>query len=134
MSQNSLLELKIMKLFLLNTMENLESRKIGLVFLAFFYNFLWISKASLKKKKKIFQQCWARTDPTGPTRNRKRGRALARTLALADLQRHPYQFKNQSGSPWHYSHVSLTFARTPPRFYSFTDRSPRRRTARAELR
>jgi hypothetical protein len=44
MSQNSLLELKIMKLFLLNTIENLESSKIGLVFLAFFYSFLEILK------------------------------------------------------------------------------------------
>jgi hypothetical protein len=31
---------KIMKLFLLNTVENYKSSKIGLVFLAFFYNFL----------------------------------------------------------------------------------------------
>jgi hypothetical protein len=41
-----------MKLFLLNTMENKESRKIGLTFLGFFYNFLefiWLWK---KKKKK----------------------------------------------------------------------------------
>jgi hypothetical protein len=42
MSQNSLLELKIMKLFLLNTIENYKASKIGLVFLAFFYNFLGI--------------------------------------------------------------------------------------------
>jgi hypothetical protein len=40
MPQNSLLELKIMKLFLLNTIENQESSKIGLVFLALFYYFL----------------------------------------------------------------------------------------------
>jgi hypothetical protein len=42
MPQNSLLELKIMKLFLLNTIGNQEPSKIGLVFLAFFYNFLEI--------------------------------------------------------------------------------------------
>jgi hypothetical protein len=45
MTQNSLFVLKIIKLFLLNTMENKESRKIGLTFLGFFYNFLQISKA-----------------------------------------------------------------------------------------
>jgi hypothetical protein len=43
-----------MKLFLLNTIESQEPRKIGLVFLAFFYNFLWISKASQKKKMENF--------------------------------------------------------------------------------
>jgi hypothetical protein len=46
MLQNSLFDLKIIKLFLLNTMENKESRKIGLTFLPFFYNFLQISKVS----------------------------------------------------------------------------------------
>jgi hypothetical protein len=40
MIQNSPFDLKIIKLFLLNTMENKESRKIGLTFLPFFYNFL----------------------------------------------------------------------------------------------
>jgi hypothetical protein len=45
MSHNSLLELKIMKLFLLNTIENQELRKIGLVFLAFF------SKSRRKRKQ-----------------------------------------------------------------------------------
>jgi hypothetical protein len=44
MLQNSLFDLKIMKLFLLNTMENYESSKIGLTFLPFFYNFLQISE------------------------------------------------------------------------------------------
>jgi hypothetical protein len=38
----SYLDQKILKLFLLNTIENQESSKIGLVFLAFFYNFLGI--------------------------------------------------------------------------------------------
>jgi hypothetical protein len=45
MTQNSLFVLKIIKLFLLNTMENKESRKFGLTFLGFFYYFLQISKA-----------------------------------------------------------------------------------------
>jgi hypothetical protein len=33
-------------------MENKKPRKIGFIFLGFFCNFLHISKASLKKKKK----------------------------------------------------------------------------------
>ena len=41
-----------MKLFLLNTMKNTKSRKIGFTILGFFYNFLWISKVLLKKKRK----------------------------------------------------------------------------------
>jgi hypothetical protein len=44
-----------MKLFLLNTMENKKSMKIGLTFLGFFYNFLWISKVLLKNKKEKLQ-------------------------------------------------------------------------------
>jgi hypothetical protein len=40
MLQNSLFDLKIMKLFLLNSMENKEPRKIDLTFLPFFYTFL----------------------------------------------------------------------------------------------
>jgi hypothetical protein len=51
MLQNSLFVLKIIKLFLLNTMENKESRKIGLTFLGFFYHFLPISKVGQKKKR-----------------------------------------------------------------------------------
>jgi hypothetical protein len=45
-----------MKLFLLNTMENKKSRKIGLKILGFFYNFLQFPKASLKKKKEKIKQ------------------------------------------------------------------------------
>jgi hypothetical protein len=37
-------------------MENKKSRKIGLTILGFFYNFLWISKVLLKKKRKKFKQ------------------------------------------------------------------------------
>jgi hypothetical protein len=44
MLQNSLFDQKMIKLFLLNTMENKEPRKIGLTFLPFFYNFLQISQ------------------------------------------------------------------------------------------
>jgi hypothetical protein len=51
MTQNSLFDLKILTLFLINTMENKESRKIGLTFLGFFYHFLSISKVGQKKKR-----------------------------------------------------------------------------------
>jgi hypothetical protein len=37
-------------------MENKKPRKIGFIFLGFFCNFLHISKASLKKKKKRLKQ------------------------------------------------------------------------------
>jgi hypothetical protein len=40
MLQNFLFDLKIIKLFLLNIMENKESIKICLTFLGFFYYFL----------------------------------------------------------------------------------------------
>jgi hypothetical protein len=67
MLQNSLFDLKIMKLFLINTMENKESRKIGWTFLGFFYNFLQISKVILKKKREKLKQCWDDSCPGGPS-------------------------------------------------------------------
>jgi hypothetical protein len=48
-----------MELFLLNAMENKKSRKIGFTILRFFYNFLQISKALLKKKRENPEQYWA---------------------------------------------------------------------------
>jgi hypothetical protein len=42
MLYNFLFGLKIMKLFLVNTIGIYKPRKIGLVFLSFFYNFLAI--------------------------------------------------------------------------------------------
>jgi cytochrome c1 len=44
-----------MKLFLLNSMENEESNKIGLTFLGFFYHFLEFVFLWQKKKKKNLQ-------------------------------------------------------------------------------
>jgi hypothetical protein len=88
MPQNSLFNLKIMKLFLLNTMENKKSRKIGLTILGFFYNFLWISKVLLKKKK--IKQYWAGFSLDSPTPEGKRARASA--AALAALQKRPRGF------------------------------------------
>jgi hypothetical protein len=54
MPQNSLFNLKIMKLFLLNTMENEKLRKFGLTIFGFFYNFLefiWLWKKKKRKRK-----------------------------------------------------------------------------------
>jgi hypothetical protein len=67
MTQNSLFILKIIQLFLLNTMKNKESMKIGLTFLGFFYHFLWISKVLLKRKKKRLLQYWSDSSLNGPT-------------------------------------------------------------------
>jgi hypothetical protein len=67
-----------MVLFLLNTMENKKSRKIGLTFLSFFYNFLQFPKASLKKKKEKTKQYWAGFSPGGPVTQGKRGAPVPR--------------------------------------------------------
>jgi hypothetical protein len=45
-----------MKLFLLNSRETMEPRKISFTILAFFYIFLHISKVLLKKKRKRLEQ------------------------------------------------------------------------------
>jgi hypothetical protein len=89
MPQNSLFNLKIMKLFLLNTIENKKPRKIGLTILGFFYNFLefiWLWK---KKKRKNQQQYWAGFSPGSPI---QRESACASTAALASLQKGPRDF------------------------------------------
>jgi hypothetical protein len=75
-----------MKLFLVNTMENQESKKIGWTFLGFFYNFLefiWLWK---KKKKKNLQQYWTESDPGRPNNSRNApARAPARQVCIEDL-------------------------------------------------
>jgi hypothetical protein len=86
MPQNSLFNLKIMKLFLLNTMENKKSRKIGLTILGFFKKFLQFRKASMKKKKENIKQYWAGFSPGGPVTQGKRG---APTPARETLQKGP---------------------------------------------
>jgi hypothetical protein len=89
-----------MKLFLINTMENQESNKIGWTFLGFFYNFLefiWLSK---KKKKKRLQQYWTESDPGWPNNSRKRDRARAR---WAGLHRGPHSFGYPLRTPGYYS-------------------------------
>ena len=76
-----------MELFLLNTMENKESRKIGLTILGIFYHFLPISKVLLKRKKKRFQQYWADSSLDGPATQGKRG-----APALTVLRKEPRVF------------------------------------------
>jgi hypothetical protein len=70
-------------------MENNKSRKISFTILAFFYNFLQISKVPLKKKRKNFKQYWANSSPGGPSpsgfvraRPRPRGRFCAEALGV----------------------------------------------------
>jgi hypothetical protein len=52
-------------------MENKKSRKIGFTILGFFYNFLHISKAGQKKKRRKSEQCWAEIKPGGPVQRGK---------------------------------------------------------------
>jgi hypothetical protein len=90
MTQKSLFVLKIIKLFLLNTMENKKSRKIGLTFLGFFYYFLKLLESCPKKKRK-------RVNSLGPvsaqaaeahaeTRPRLRWRLCRKVLAALDIR------------------------------------------------
>jgi hypothetical protein len=66
-----------MKLFLLNTLENKKSRKIGLIFLGFFCNFLHISKAG-QKKRKMWNSIGLILARTGPTTQETRARPRPR--------------------------------------------------------
>ena len=78
-----------MKLFLLNTMENRKSRKIGLKILGFFYNFLQISKVGQKKKKENVDQYWAQFDFSGPGSGEN---VRAPAPAVGILQKRPRVF------------------------------------------
>jgi hypothetical protein len=84
-----------MKLFLLNSMENKKSRKFGLTFLSFFYNFLQFPKASLKKKKEKITQWWVISGPGSPTVQWTEGGggAHARPRALVVLRKNPHTFE-----------------------------------------
>ena len=93
-----------MKLFLLNSTENKKSRKIGLTFLSFFYNFLQFPKASLKKKKEKTKQYWAGFSPGGPITQGKRG-ARARGGSFAKM---PSGFWLTRNGFFYYFIVSLT--------------------------
>jgi hypothetical protein len=68
-----------MKLFLLNSRENKKARKIGLIFLGFFCNFLHISKAGQKKKKEnVGNSIGLILARTGPTTQETRARPRPR--------------------------------------------------------
>jgi hypothetical protein len=58
---------------------------------------------------------------TGPRTEETRAPASA----LASLRRDPCRFEKLVKKPWHYSHVSLTFALKPLHFYFFTALGPR---------
>ena len=49
-----------------------------MTFLGFFYNFLQISKVSLKKKREKLKQCWAYLSRSGPNPGGKRARPCPR--------------------------------------------------------
>jgi hypothetical protein len=70
-------------------MENNKPRKISFTILAFFYIFLHISKALLEKEKEKVETVMGRFQPSGPV---QRGKAPARTRALAALQKRPRVF------------------------------------------
>jgi hypothetical protein len=57
-----------MKLFLSNTIEKEKPSKIGLVFVAFFYNFLGIIQSGEKKKRRKTLQYWAYFNPRRPAK------------------------------------------------------------------
>jgi hypothetical protein len=71
-----------MKLFLLNTRENKEPRKIGLLFLGFSYHFLQFFKVLLKKKKEKLKTVMGCFWPVTAQHYRKLGRAPMRARAL----------------------------------------------------
>ena len=67
-------------------MENKKLRKISFTILAFFYNFLQISKVPLKKKRKNSKQNWANSSPGGPSPSGfRRAPAPARRLCAEAL-------------------------------------------------
>ena len=73
-----------MNLFLLNSRENKESRKISFTILPFFYSFLHISKVLLKKKKENTQQYWADSGPNQPRPAQNCGRVHEGAVGFAD--------------------------------------------------
>jgi hypothetical protein len=99
-----------MKLFLLNTMENQRSMKIGLTLLGFFYNFLHISKVGQKKKREKEKQYWAKSgsDGLGP-----RGNARAHAHAGGFSER-PLGFWLTRTGFTYYSSESLTICTEVP--------------------
>jgi hypothetical protein len=82
-----------MKLFLLNTMENKEPRKIGFKILGFFYNFLQVIWFWSKKKRRKATTVVGWFRPIGPV---QRGEARASARALATLHRGPRGLANQN--------------------------------------
>jgi hypothetical protein len=64
-----------------------------------------------------------------PATAQQRQNSPPRAPARSVLCREPWWFEISIKNPSHCSSVSLTLAKTPPRFHLFTSRSPRRRTA-----
>jgi hypothetical protein len=113
-----------MKLFLLNFRETKKPRKIGLIFLGFFCNFLHISKAGQKKKKENVEQYWA---DFGPNRPNHTGNQGALTPALVALQKGPQWFMECAKNPRPLFNVSLTAYTKVPGLPFLLQISPRPR-------
>jgi hypothetical protein len=125
MTQNSLFSLKIIKLFLLNSMENKETRKIGWTFLGFstvFYRFL----------KFLWKRKWKSLNSTGLEAAHTAQPAQENTHPSPRLRgrfaQRPSQLWISVKNPSLLFIVSLTSTKTTPRFYPFSVRSPRQRT------
>jgi hypothetical protein len=130
MLQNSLFDLKIMELFLLNTMENSKSRKIGLTFLPFsaiFYKFL---KLDRKRKEKR----WNSVGPNlAQAAQPAQESACARSRA-GSFAKKPSAFWLTQGGFVYCCPESLTVSKeTPQVLFPSTLRSPTT-TSAAELR
>jgi hypothetical protein len=105
-------------------MENLEPSKIGLVFLAFLFNFLEIIKSWQKKKGKNNEQFWTKTGPSRPIYRRKRARPRPRCRFCAES---PEDLKFAKESLPLFLCLADT-CRNTPALSLFTIPSPRRRT------
>jgi hypothetical protein len=101
-----------------------------LTFLGFSYNFLQISKVSLKKKREKLKQCWAEFNPGGPSPG-KIAHARARAAVFAER---PSAFWITRSGCFHYYFESLPVCKKNLHvLFLYTLRSPTT-TSAAELR
>ena len=107
MLQNSIFDLKIMKLFLLNSMKNKEPRKIGLTFLPFFYNCF---SSSRKRKRKAMSSTGPKVAQAAQTQVES---ACARPRA-GNFAKKPSAFRITQSGCLDCFRESLTSFRNPP--------------------
>jgi hypothetical protein len=92
------------------------------IFLKFSRNYSVLGE---KEKKKDFTVLGSFQSETAQQRQNSPPCTPARSV----LHREPWRFEISIKNPSHCSSVSLTLAKTPPRFHLFTTRGPRHRTA-----